>query len=61
MPAKKNQHFVARRNGDAKSQALAAGDEPRRVASRLRRAAWQSESGRTAFDRSLPYRPFDVG
>jgi len=36
-----------------KSHVLAPGEEPRRVASRLRRAAWQSEPGRSAFNRPL--------
>jgi hypothetical protein len=49
-----------RGNVDGKSQVLAAGEEPRRVASRLRRAAWQNESGRTAFDRPLHYRPLGL-
>jgi hypothetical protein len=39
------------------SHVLAPGDDPRRVASRLRRAAWQSESGRSAFNRPLHYQP----
>jgi hypothetical protein len=43
-----------------KHHVLAAGEEPRRVASRLRRAAWQSEPGRSAFNRPLYYRPFVV-
>ena len=42
------------------SAVLAPNDEPRRVASRLRRAAWQKEEGRSAFDRPLHYQPFDV-
>lgn len=36
-----------------KRHVLADGEEPRRVASRLRRAAWQSEPGRSAFNRPL--------
>jgi hypothetical protein len=46
--------------GDDKPHVLTSGDDPRRVASRLRRAAWQSEEGRSAFNRPLNYRPFDV-
>jgi hypothetical protein len=46
--------------GDDKPHVLAAGDDPRRVASRLRREAWQSENGRSAFNRPLHYRTFDV-
>ena len=42
---------------DVKPCRLAPGEEPRRVASRLRRAAWANESGRTAFNRPLNYRP----
>ena len=41
------------KTSETKPYRLAPGEEPRRVASRLRRAAWQSESGRTAFNRSL--------
>jgi hypothetical protein len=43
---------------DSVSTVLAPGEEPRRVASRLRREAWQSE--RSRFDRPLYYRTFGV-
>jgi hypothetical protein len=39
--------------GGYKPHVLAAGEEPRRVASRLRREAWNGENGRTAFNRSI--------
>jgi hypothetical protein len=39
--------------GGDRPHVLAAGEEPRRVASRLRREAWQKEPGRSAFDRSM--------
>jgi hypothetical protein len=45
-------------NGGDKSHVLAAGEEPRRVASRLRREEWQKEPGRSAFNnRRLNYQP----
>jgi hypothetical protein len=45
---------------EAKPYRLAAGENERAVASRLRRAAWRSEEGRSTFNRLLHYRPFDV-
>lgn len=35
-------------------------EEPRCVASRLRREAWGREKGRSAFNRPLHYQSFDV-
>jgi hypothetical protein len=46
--------------GGDKPHVLGSGEEPRRVASRLRREAWQSEEGRSAFNRPLHYRTFGV-
>jgi hypothetical protein len=48
----------AKGEGDGKPHTLADGDDPRRIASRLRRAIWQSE--RSPFSRPLHYRTFDV-
>jgi hypothetical protein len=46
--------------GDNKPHVLKRGEEPRRVASRLQREAWQRENGLTAFNRPLCYRPLGL-
>jgi len=40
-------------NGGDKPHVLAPGEEPRRVAGRLRREVWHREPGRSAFNRPL--------
>ena len=46
--------------GGDKRHVLAAGEEPKRVASRLRLEAWRREPGRSTFNRPLRYQPLGV-
>lgn len=48
------------KTSDTKPYRLAADENERAVAGRLRRARWQSEEGHSAFNRPLRYRTFDV-